>query len=201
MLLTRKTTAMPPLFLHNGTEMIQEVKTYKYLGIYISADLRWDVHINNICLKCKKLLGLLYRRFYTCANSAFLYHLYLSLVRPILDYVCQVWDPFTKKNIDQLESVQKFALKICAHCWDINYLELLDMFNISNLETRRIYIHLTTFHKVVNGSSPDTLLQYSPVRATRQSAKYLKIPSKSPLQEDSPSSLLLFSILYTYGIT
>ena len=151
MLLTRKTTAMPPLFLHNGTEMIQEVKTYKYLGIYISADLRWDVHINNICLKCKKLLGLLYRR---CANSAFLYRLYLSLVRPILDYACQVWDPFTKKNIDQLESVQKFALKICAHCWDINYLELLDMFNISNPETRRIYLRLTTFHKVVNGSFP-----------------------------------------------
>ena len=73
------------------------------------------------------------------------------------------------KNIEQLESVQKFALKICAHCWDINYLELLDMFNISNLETRRIYLRLTTFHKVVNGSfyfPPDTLLQYSPVHAT-----------------------------------
>ena len=33
MLLTRKTTAMPPLFLHNGTEMIQEVKTYKTSGL------------------------------------------------------------------------------------------------------------------------------------------------------------------------
>ena len=67
---------------------------------------------------------------------------------------------------EKYESVQKFALKICAH-WDINYLGLLDMFNISNLETRRIYLRLTTFHKVVNGSfPPDTLLQYSPVRAT-----------------------------------
>ena len=146
----------------------------------------------HICLKCKKLLGLLYRRFYTCANSAFLYRLYL---RPILDYACQVWDPFTMKNIDQLESVQKFALKICAHCWDINYLELLDMFNISNLETRRIYLCLMTFHKLVNGSfhfPPDTLLQYSPVRATRQSAKY-----KNPLCKNTLLPVFFYSQYYT----
>ena len=110
------------------------------------------------------------------------------------------------KNIEQLESVQKFALKICAHCWDINYLGLLDMFNISNLETRRIYLRLTTFHKVVNGSfyfPPDTHLQYSPVRATQQSAKYqnsFKIPFARTLSFQSSFILNTIHLWNNLGV-
>ena len=109
---------MTPLYLGTCSDIIQEVKSYKYLGILITADLWWDVHISGICLKAKRLLGLLYRKFYRSVDSAFLFRLYLSLVRPILEYACPVWDPYTFKNIEQLESVQKFALKICAHRWD-----------------------------------------------------------------------------------
>ena len=118
MLLTRKTTIMTPLYLGTCSDIIQEVKSYKYLGVLITADLRWDVHISGICLKAKRLLGLLYRKFYRSFDSAFLFRLYLSLVRPILEYACPVWDPYTFKNIEQ---VQKFALKICAHRWDTGY--------------------------------------------------------------------------------
>ena len=67
--------------------------------------------------------------------AAFLFRLYLSLVRPILEYACLVWDPYTVKNIEQLESVQKFAFKHSAHRWDTGYCTLLDMFNIASLET------------------------------------------------------------------
>ena len=47
-----------------------------------------------------------------------------SLVRPNLEYACQVWDPSHKKAI---ESVQKFALKLATAKWDKNYSELLDL--------------------------------------------------------------------------
>ena len=68
MLLTRKTTIMTPLYLGTCSDIIQEVKSYKYLGVLITADLRWDVHISGICLKAKRLLGLLYRKFYRSVN-------------------------------------------------------------------------------------------------------------------------------------
>ena len=36
-------------------------------------------------------------------------HLYTSHVRPIIDNACCVWDPYQRKHIKQLESVQRHA--------------------------------------------------------------------------------------------
>ena len=32
---------------------------------------------------------------------------YNTLVRPVLKYGCEVWDPYTKKNIDKIEKSAK----------------------------------------------------------------------------------------------
>ena len=36
---------------------------------------------------------------------------YLSLVRSVLEYGCTVWDPYLQKDIDQLERVQRKAIR------------------------------------------------------------------------------------------
>jgi hypothetical protein len=36
---------------------------------------------------------------------------YLTLVRPIMEYACVVWDPITQKNITELERVQRKAAR------------------------------------------------------------------------------------------
>ena len=104
------------------------------------------MHITSICQRSKKLLGIMYRRFYHSVDAVFL-RLYF-LVRPILEYASPVWDPYTQKNIHRLESVQKLVLKICSHCWDIDYHILLDMFTLPTLVSRREY--LRTF-KIITG--------------------------------------------------
>jgi hypothetical protein len=62
-------------------------------------------HVDSICSKAKKILGLLYRRFYGNTDSASLIQLYQSLVRPHMEYACEVWDPYMLKNRDKLEGV------------------------------------------------------------------------------------------------
>ena len=52
------------------------------------------------------------------ADTSTLKQLYVSNIRPHLEYACQVWDPYQQKGIDLLESVQKFALHICSKQWD-----------------------------------------------------------------------------------
>ena len=37
--------------------------------------------------------------------------LYCSLVRPLLEYSCETWNPHTKRNIDKLEAVQRRATR------------------------------------------------------------------------------------------
>ena len=51
----------------------------------------------------------------------------------------------------QLESVQQLALKICSHCWDIDYHILLDMFTLPTLASRREYLRILTLFKIING--------------------------------------------------
>ena len=40
--------------------------------------------------------------------------LYMAPIRPHLEYATQVWNPYLVKDINSLERVQKFALRICS---------------------------------------------------------------------------------------
>ena len=40
---------------------ISQVKTFKYLGLFIDAELKWDVHINNLCEKVGRMISFLRR--------------------------------------------------------------------------------------------------------------------------------------------
>ena len=74
------------------------------------------MHVTSICQRSKKLLGIMYnRRFNHSVDAIFLSRLYLSLVRPILEYASPVWDPYTQKDIHQLELVQKDMLSLLGY--------------------------------------------------------------------------------------
>ena len=64
--------------------------------------------------------------------------LYLSLVRPHLDYAASIWSPHMKKDITQLENVQKFALRMATRSWDSSYQDLLEVVYLTTLEHRRL---------------------------------------------------------------
>jgi len=132
MLISHKRQAQPDLFLDNVS--LERVQYVKYLGILLTADLSWTHHIEAICSKARKLLGLLYRRFYEHVDPSALRQLYLSLVRPHLEYGCHIWDPNLQKDKHLLETVQKFALRICAKQWDLAYDELMLNFNVPSLQ-------------------------------------------------------------------
>ena len=83
--------------LHLLGDPLQRVEYYKYLGLLISNNVSWLMHITATCSKVKQILGLLYRRFYGSACPDTL-QLYLSMVRPHLDYACQIWDPHLAKD-------------------------------------------------------------------------------------------------------
>ena len=70
---------------------LDQVNTFKYLGVLLSYDLSWSEHVQFICSKARKLLGLLYRQFYNNMSSDSLLQLYIFLVRPHLEYASAVW--------------------------------------------------------------------------------------------------------------
>ena len=147
---TKHQTEYIHVFMRDEKEGRHGQTNNKYLGVIISSDLSWSHHIQALCSKTRKLLGLLYRRFSSYSNAEVMLKLYLTIVRPHLDYAAQVWHPYQAKNITALENVQKFALRICSRSYDTNYQDLLDCYHLPSLENRRIYLSLCTFYKIVN---------------------------------------------------
>ena len=91
----KRTPLSPSTPIALNDTVLDTVSTYKYLGLLISSDLSWTPHIQQICMrsKARKILGLLYRRYYEYSDPATLLQLYTSLVRLCRVYASTVWDP------------------------------------------------------------------------------------------------------------
>ena len=139
----------PPLLLYN--QPLEFVHEYKYLGVILSSNLCWSSHIQLICNKARSVLGIIYRNISPNTNdSATILKLYMALVRPHLEYGAQVWNPHLVKDINSLERVQKFALRICSKNYHETYQNLLNLYQVPTLQNRRLFLCLCTFFSIVN---------------------------------------------------
>ena len=102
-------------------------------------------------IKARKVIGLLYRRFYSILNTDTLIQLYVLLVRPHLEYEYSVWAPASRKDIDSLKGLQKFAFWMANHNWSLNYQELLSLMDLPTLESRRLQLKFGHLFKIVHG--------------------------------------------------
>ena len=79
---------------------LQEVQDNPYLGLQISNDLKWCIHINNVCKKANATLGFLRRNLRNvpeiCRKTT-----YVTLVRSIMEYGATIWNPYLKGDIDK----------------------------------------------------------------------------------------------------
>ena len=102
----------------NGRQIAQ-VTSAKLLGVTLSVDLKWDIHIvveadQRVFMLCQLKKG--------GVGAAGLIRIYESTIRPILEYACQVWhSALTVKLTKDPECVQKRALRIASmgpgdHC-------------------------------------------------------------------------------------
>ena len=106
-----------PLVLRQ--DIIDTVSSFKLLGVNISSDLRWDEHIDIINAKASKRLHYLslLRRSSVCHAELLLF--YKTIVRPILEYACPVWQSgLTEQHRQRLEAIQRRAFRIISGSTD-----------------------------------------------------------------------------------
>ncbi len=154
LLISRKRLQTVSHTMYVDGNALERVSSYRYLGIMISSDLAWSNHIQAITTKARRQIGLLYRRFYKHAHPDTLRSLYVSLIRPHLEYAVPVWDPHLRKDIDSLESVQRFATKVCTKTWNTtHYEDRLESLQLDTLRERRTYLKQCHLFKLVHGLS------------------------------------------------
>lgn len=106
---TKSSYELPDIFFQHCK--LEYITTHKHLGLHLSSDLKWSEHINIIVNKALKKLGLLKKLELSLGKSS-LSKMYITFVRPILEYASDVWDGCSQYDIDKLEKVQLYAARI-----------------------------------------------------------------------------------------
>ena len=89
-----------------GNITLLSAESFTYLGVTVSSDLKWHEHVAAISAKATRLLNLL-RRNINFFSSEVETVAFTSLVRPHLEYASASWDPYTARDTQQLEGVQR----------------------------------------------------------------------------------------------
>ena len=75
-------------------------------------DLTWNMHVDSIVKKAAKMVYMLYQLKRAGIRQTDLVNVYISVVRPFLEYACPVWHTNLPKYLsDNIEIIQKRALK------------------------------------------------------------------------------------------
>ena len=94
---------------------IEMVSSATRLGVVFSNNLKWQVHVDHITSKGAQRLYSLNLLKRAAVDPKSLVLVYVALVRPVVEYACQVWHAgLTKDQSKQLESIQRRALDIVS---------------------------------------------------------------------------------------
>ena len=164
-------------FLYGTRLEVRE--THPYLGVQLSKDLTWNHHVNFITKKTTRTLNLIRRNLYSCSKEIKA-RAYLSLVRPTLSYASSEWDPYTQKNINQLEMVQRRAARFVFKndSRHVSVTALIKELGWSELSSARERDRLCMMFKIVNNLIPINFndhLSYCKTVTRRNHPQKLKI--------------------------
>ena len=147
----------PPVCHYNiNNTTLENVDTFKYLGVLIDSKLKWSAQVNATASKASRTLNLL-RRNLRGSPKSIRERAYKALVRPHLEFSAPVWAPHQTKDIVTLEKVQKRAARWATATWNPNtfrwnksYEECCGELRWPTLQQRRDWLTLYQTYKIVN---------------------------------------------------
>ena len=96
-----------------GTEILMKAEV-RDLGVWVENNAKFTKHITETVSKCRRFTGWILRTFETRDPMPMLV-LYKSLVLPIAEYCCQLWNPSAIGDITKIEGIQRtFTSKIAG---------------------------------------------------------------------------------------
>ena len=121
----------------NG-ETLDVVQQAKLLGVIISNDLKWDKNTEYLIKKAHSRMQLLRKVAEFSTSIEDKKSIYILYIRSILEQSSVVWhSSLTQENCEDLERVQKAAVRIIIGNNYTNYEDALIKVNLDTLESRR----------------------------------------------------------------
>ena len=138
---------------------LKRVTHLKFLGVTIDEKMDWNIHVNNVCNRLSKGVGILFKLQSLPQNI--LKMLYNTLILPHLNYCMLIWANSSNLNMDRIFKLQKKAIRIISHSNYIAHtmpifscLKILTMFDMYLLQSA-IFMYLCSKKML-----PTSLLQH-----------------------------------------
>lgn len=139
----------------DGTN-IEMKDSVRDLGITLTCDGYFTLHIANIVKKARNQVGWILRSFKTRDHLPML-TLYKSLVLPHLEYCCQLWSPWRAGDKQSLEAIQRsYTNKISSVC-HLDYWGRLEALKLFSLERRRERYAIIYIYKILIGITTNNI--------------------------------------------
>ena len=106
------------------------------LGVEVSSDLTFKIHITKTVTAASRLVGWGLRTFRR-RGFGLMKTLWKSLIQPKLDYCSQLWSPEDQDSINSIEAVQRHFLSKVGGLKEMNYWERLSHLHLYSQERRR----------------------------------------------------------------
>jgi hypothetical protein len=137
-----------------GESVLQETKNHSYLGVEITHNMKWNIHVNNITAKANRSLGFIRRNLISCPKDL-KERAYITLVRPLLEYSSTVWDSNMLELSKQIESVQRRAARFVMNKYgrDSSPSEMISTLGWETLAQRRKVARVTMMYKISTGQA------------------------------------------------
>ncbi len=143
--------------IHFQDRILTVLLKHKHLGVFLTPNLSWTAHIDYIISKGSKRLGQIAQLKNKLSRKT-INTLYLSLVRPILEYSCIIFTNLTQRDANRLEILQNKAARfVTGAITGTNNSRLLKEVGWDSLHDRRISYLMTLMFKTTAGLGPTYL--------------------------------------------
>ena len=96
--------------------IIEKTQVERDLGIMISNDLKWVHQIEKAVQAAKAIISQI-RNSFTYFDAELVRLLYVSLIRPHLEYAVPVWNPYLRGDIDRVKTLKQLGIR--RKRWDL----------------------------------------------------------------------------------
>ena len=128
-------------------KVLDFVTSHRDLGVLVDSKLRFHNHIHNVVRKAGGLASELLCST-SCHSSIFMVTLFVSHIRPIMDFCSNVWNVGYLGNIRLLESVQQRLTRQISDVSRLAYVERLKVLELVSIFGQLLRAEIVNYWKI-----------------------------------------------------